>query len=225
MNEQVVAPCEGGAEEDAMLAARAEMVREIRCRGVRDERVLSAMLAVRRHAFFPLETPGPAVAYGDFPVPIGWGATISQPFIVAYMTERLALRPGERVLEIGTGSGYQAAVLAAMGLRVWSLEVVPILAEHARRVLADEGFAGVSVRCANGYEGWREQAPFDGIVATCAPAEVPEGLVAQLADGGRLIVPVGGTLETQRLALVRRSGDTVSCEGDLAVRFVPMMVR
>lgn len=209
--------------EAAMRAARAAMVEDIRVRGCRDERVLGAMLSVRRHAFYPHEAPLPHIAYGDFPVPIGWGATLSQPFIVAYMTERLQARPGSRVLEIGTGSGYQAAVLAAMDVRVWSLEVVPQLAEHARRVLAEEGFEAVHVRCANGYEGWREEAPFDGIMATCAPEDVPEELVAQLVDGGRMVLPVGGPLEVQRLALLRRDGETVTSTSDLAVRFVPMI--
>lgn len=206
-----------------MLAARAAMVDLIRLRGVDDERVLTAMLAVRRHAFFPAAVEESALAYGDFPCPIGWGATISQPYIVAYMTAGLALKPGERVLEIGTGSGYQAAVLAAMGVRVWSLEVVPELAEHARRALAAEGFPGVQVRCANGYDGWKEAAPFDAILATCAPAGVPRELVAQLADGGRMILPVGAQQEAQQLLVIRRRGDEVTCEGDLPVRFVPMV--
>lgn len=211
------------ALEKQMLAARVSMVELIREREVDDERVLAAMLAVRRHAFFPAVVAEPFIAYGDFPCPIGWGATISQPYIVAYMTARLELKPGERVLEIGTGSGYQAAVLSAMGVRVWSLEVVPELADHAGRALAAEGFSNVQVRCANGYEGWREEAPFDAILATCAPAEVPRELVAQLADGGRMILPVGASLEAQQLLLIRRRGDHVTCAGDLPVRFVPMV--
>jgi len=139
------------------------------------------------------------------------------------MTARLALKPGERVLEIGTGSGYQAAVLAAMGVRVWSLEVVPELAEHAQRALAAEGFAEVLVRCANGCSGWCEAAPFDAIIATCAPADIPDELVAQLADGGRMILPVGTQFEAQQLQLLRRQGETYTCESDLPVRFVPMV--
>lgn len=209
--------------EERMREARASMVALIRGRDVADERVLSAMLAVRRHVFFPAAVEEPYLAYGDFPCPIGFGATISQPYIVAYMTARLGLKPGERVLEVGTGSGYQAAVLAAMGLRVWSLEVVPELAAHARSVLAAEGFSGVRIRCANGCEGWREEAPFDAILATCAPAEVPGGLVSQLADGGRMLLPVGAHLEAQQLLLIRRRGGEVTCEGDLPVRFVPML--
>ena len=209
--------------EARMRSARAAMVEEIIGRGVSDRRVLAAMLAVRRHAFFPEGVPEPQVAYGDFPCPIGWGATISQPYIVAYMTARLELKTGERVLEIGTGSGYQAAVLAAMGARVWSLEVVPELAAHAQRVLAAEGFKEVQVRCANGYAGWREAAPFDAVIATCAPGDIPEELAAQLADGGRMILPVGQSQDAQQLLLLRRRGDEITCEGDLPVRFVPMV--
>ena len=214
---------DAGAAEDEMRAAREAMVDDIRLQGVSDERVLSAMRSVRRHLFFPDTMPPPGIAYGDFPYPIGWSATISQPFIVAYMTARLALVPGDRVLEIGAGSGYQAAVLAAVGARVWSLEVVPELAAHAQRVLAAEGFNGVQVRCSNGYAGWRDAAPFDAIIATCAPADIPDELVAQLADGGRMILPVGASLESQQLLMIRRVGDKFTCEGDLPVRFVPMV--
>ena len=199
------------------------MVDDLRKRGVTDERVLSALSAVRRHAFFPGKVPDPFIAYGDFPFPIGWGATISQPFIVAHMTQRLGLKPGERVLEIGTGSGYQSAVLAALGVSVWSLELVPELAAHARRVLAAQGFTEVQVRCANGYAGWCEAAPFDAIIATCAPGKIPQELVAQLADGGRMLLPLGDVMEAQRLVLVRREGIHATCENDLPVRFVPMV--
>lgn len=214
---------EADALERAMDVARAAMADDLAARGITDPAVLDAMRRVRRHRFFPEPMREPAIAYGDFPFPIGWGATISQPYIVAYMTQRLALRPGDRVLEIGAGSGYQAAVLAAVGARVWSLDVVPELADHARRVLSEEGFPEAQVRCADGYDGWREEAPFDAIVATCAPREVPEALVTQLADGGRLLLPVGGDMEFQQLVLVRREGSRVRCEADLPVRFVPMV--
>lgn len=210
--------------EAVMRLAREEMVAQIRRYGVTDERVLAALRQVRREAFFPnKEMAVPEIAYGDFPFPIGWGATISQPYIVAYMTAKLNLWPGARVLEIGTGSGYQAAVLATMGMRVWSLEVVPELVEHARKVLAVEGFGAVHVRCGKELEGWREAAPFDAILVTCAPATVPEALVGQLAVGGRMILPVGSALDAQKLVLVRRQADQVTCEDDLPVRFVPLV--
>jgi len=209
--------------EKAMTAHRIAMVDDLRERSVTDERVLAALSSVRRHAFFPGKVPDPLIAYGDFPFPIGWGATISQPFIVAYMTQRLGLKPGEHVLEIGTGSGYQSAVLAALGVSVWSLELVPELAAHARRVLAAQGFRDVQVRCANGYSGWLEAAPFDAIIATCAPGTIPQELVAQLADGGRMLLPLGDVMEDQRLVLVRREGHHVRRENDLSVRFVPMV--
>lgn len=210
--------------EEVMRLAREAMVEQIRRDGVSDERVLAALRHVRREAFFPnKEMALPEIAYGDFPFPIGWDATISQPYIVAYMTAKLELRPGERVLEIGTGSGYQAAVLAAMGMQVWSLEVVPELAEHARKVLAAEGFGAVHVRCGKNLEGWREAAPFDAILVTCAPADVPEALVGQLAIGGRMIIPVGSALEAQRLVVVWRKADQITYEDGLPVRFVPLV--
>jgi len=223
MRENPSTPPDSETIEKRMTAARLAMVNDIRGRAGIDERVLSALSAVRRHVFFTLDMFEPAIAYGDFPCPIGWGATISQPFIVAYMTQRLEVRPGDRVLEIGSGSGYQAAVLAALGACVWSLEIVPELAAHAQRVLAAEGFPDVHVRCANGYGGWCEAAPFDAMIATCAPATVPDELVAQLADGGRMILPVGAGMETQQLVLIRRQGDTLTRENDLPVRFVPMV--
>ena len=204
-----------------MQTARHAMVELIRRYGVRDERVLAAMSAVRRDRFFPDAGVSAASAYGDHPVPIGWGQTISQPFIVAYMTERLALQPGTRVLEIGTGSGYQAAVLAACGATVYSLERVPQLARHAAAVLAAEGWHTVQVRCADGYDGWVEEAPFDAILGTCAPAEVPPALCAQLAMGGCMILPVGEG--SQRLVLLRRRETGVEVTSDIPVRFVPMV--
>ena len=210
--------------EASMQKARQAMVDQIQRYGVTDERVLAAMRKVRREVFFPdTEMALPMVAYGDFPFPIGWRATISQPYIVAYMTAKLALCPRERVLEIGTGSGYQAAVLAAMGVHVWSLEVVPELAAHAQRVCAAEGFEGVNVRCATGVEGWKDVAPFDAILVTCAAENVPDELVNQLVVGGRMIIPVGPPMEAQKLVMVRRQEKKITCENDLAVRFVSLI--
>ena len=207
--------------ENHMLAARHRMVESIRGYGVRDERILAAMRTVRRDQFFPDTAVSAETAYGDHPVPIGAGQTISQPFIVAYMIERLALQPGERVLEIGTGSGYQAAVLAACGATVFTLECLPVLAKHAARVLAAEGLGCVRVRCADGFDGWAEEAPFDAIIGACAPANVPVLLCAQLASGGRMILPVGEG--NQRLVIVRRQEEGFAMRDDLPVRFVPMV--
>ena len=210
-------------EPCGMAEAREAMVAKIRACGLLDPAVLAAMGRVRRHAFFPGGAPEPEIAYGDFPCAIGHDATISQPFIVAYMTHRLAIRPGDRVLEIGTGSGYQAAVLAALGARVWTQEIVPELAEHARGALEREGFGDVQVRCAGGCEGWREAAPFDAILVTCAPREVPPRLLDQIADGGRMILPCGPDADSQRLVFVRQRGFESTLENDMPVRFVPML--
>ncbi|MEN8255757.1 MAG: protein-L-isoaspartate(D-aspartate) O-methyltransferase [Verrucomicrobiota bacterium] len=203
-----------------MDAQRKAMVAVIQRHGVKDERVLDAMAKVRRHAFIP-EAYRKRDAYGDHPCPIGHGQTISQPFIVAYMTQRMELKPGLRVLEIGTGSGYQAAVLAELGVEVFSVEIVPELAGHARKVLAEEGYGNVKVKTGDGYKGWPGHAPFDAIIVTCAPNEIPAALVEQLKDGGRMILPVGSGV--QRLVVLEKTGDTFREIPDLYVRFVPMV--
>lgn len=201
---------------------RREMVRLLRERFyVRDERVLCAMSEIPRHLFIPEGFRLFVDPYGDHPCPIGHGQTISQPYIVAYMTERLNPQPGERVLEIGAGSGYQSAVLAALGVQVYTLEVIPALAEHARQVLAEQGIENVSVRCGDGYAGWPEAAPFDVIIGTCAPDEVPPPLVEQLAEGGRMMLPVGEGF--QRLVILYRRGGGLTKTDDIPVRFVPMV--
>lgn len=188
---------------------------------VRDEQILCAMEQIPRHLFIPGAFRLFADPYGDHPCPIGHGQTVSQPFIVAYMTERLNPQPGEKVLEVGAGSGYQSAVLAALGAAVFTIEVVPELAEHARRVFAEQGIANVQMRCGDGYAGWPEEAPFDVIIGTCAPEKVPPALVDQLAEGGRMMLPVGEGF--QRLALLRRQGGALLLEDDIPVRFVPMI--
>jgi len=200
---------------------RAFMVQQLEAYGVADQRVLDAMAKVRRHVYIPAGYRSRAAAYGDHPGPIGHGQTISQPYIVAYMTEKMQVRPGEKVLEIGTGSGYQAAVLAELGARVYSIEIVAPLAEHARSALRDEGYANVRVLTGDGYKGWPDHAPFDVIIVTCAPSDVPTALVEQLAEGGRMILPLGAL--NQRLVILRKTKGQAHMEEDLPVRFVPMV--
>jgi protein-L-isoaspartate(D-aspartate) O-methyltransferase len=209
-----------GAERD-WTAERASMVEQLRVYGIRSEPVLATMGRIPRHEYIPVEYRGLCPPYGDHPCPIGHGQTISQPYIVAYMTEKLAPKPGEKILEIGTGSGYQAAVLAEVGADVYTIEIIPELAEHARKVLDSEGYSGVHVLAGDGYKGWPEHSPFDAVIITCAPAEIPQALVDQLRDGGRMILPLGGG--AQRLVILRKKSGRVEIEEDLPVMFVPMV--
>ena len=201
--------------------ARQAMVAQLKVYHITNACVLKAMLRIRRHVFIPAAYRDANQAYADAPCPIGYGQTISQPFIVAYMTEKLALKPGDKVLEIGAGSGYQAAVLADCGAEVYSIEIIPELARHARAVLDAEGYQRVHLLTGDGYKGWPEYSPFDAIIVTCAPDEVPRSLVDQLKEGGRLVVPVGRG--TQRLVILRKQGGRVEAVEDLPVRFVPMV--
>jgi protein-L-isoaspartate(D-aspartate) O-methyltransferase len=204
-----------------MDAERKMMVADLHRYKIQDERVIVAMSKVRRHMYIPEALRDRVDAYGDHPCPIGHGQTISQPFIVAYMTQRIEVKPEMRILEIGTGSGYQAAILAEMGAEVYSIEIIPELANHARAVLAAEGYEGVQVKTGDGYKGWPEHAPFDAIIVTCAPNEIPEKLVAQLKDGGRMILPVGAGI--QQLVILEKTADTFREIPDMYVRFVPMV--
>ncbi len=198
--------------------------RQIAPRDVEDESVLEAMRHVPRHLFIPEKRRGSA--YADRPLPIGHGQTISQPYIVAFMTEKLRLEPGDRVLEIGTGSGYQAAVLYELTPRVFTIEIIEELARTARKRLHDLGYEKVQVKNADGYYGWPEHAPFDAIIVTAAAGHVPPPLVDQLKPGGRMIIPVGGVFEVQRLVIVNKDEEgRVSSESVMAVRFVPMTGR
>jgi protein-L-isoaspartate(D-aspartate) O-methyltransferase len=207
-------------DSDRWAAARARMVEDqIRARGVTDARVLAAMREVPRHRFVPESERG--LAYSDQPLPIGWGQTISQPYIVALMCSLLDLAPGDRVLEIGTGSGYHAAVLSQLAGEVYSIEIVEPLGRRAGETLAALGYDNVRVRVGDGYEGWPEHAPFDAVVLTAAPPEVPGPLLEQLAVGGRLVVPVGGAWE-QELQVITRTADDYRTEHVAPVRFVPM---
>ncbi len=205
--------------DDPTRGARRRMVEEqIAARGVRDRRVLAAMRAVPRHELVPESIRDDAYRDGAFS--IGHGATISQPFIVGVMTEALRLSPGARVLEVGTGSGYQAAVLAELGARVFSIEYVPALAERAAAALARLHYDAVTVRAGDGYAGWPEEAPFDGILVTAAPDHVPPALIEQLRVGARLVLPVGG--DSQELLVLTRTDEGYERESLFPVRFVPM---
>jgi protein-L-isoaspartate(D-aspartate) O-methyltransferase len=209
------------SDDDACAEARRRMVEQLRGREISDPAVLAAVAAVPRHLFVPAEERGKA--YADQAVPIGSGQTISQPYIVALMTSLLELKPGARVLEVGTGSGYQAAVLSRLAVEVYTIEILRPLAERARRTLADLGYRNVHLRVGDGFQGWPEAAPFDAIVVTAAPPAVPAPLLAQLKPGGRLVIPVGGRDALQSLLVfTRRADGGFDRASVLPVRFVPM---
>ncbi|MFH0965966.1 MAG: protein-L-isoaspartate(D-aspartate) O-methyltransferase [Planctomycetota bacterium] len=196
---------------------------QIESRDVSDEKVLEAMRAVPRHLFVPAREQ--RSAYGDHPLPIGYGQTISQPYIVAFMTKFLNLTAEKKALEIGTGSGYQAAVLSELTPHVFTIEIVPELAETARKRLADLGYSSIHTSIADGYNGWLEEAPFDAIIVTAAATHVPPPLLRQLAPGGVIIIPVGGVYSAQNLIVVTKNEDGTlgPMRSVLPVRFVPLL--
>ncbi len=209
-------------EDSAFRARRLAMVEHLAQRGVTDSLTLAALRTVPRHLFVPTQLIDSA--YADRVLPIGYGATISQPFVVALMTAALRLRPGERVLEIGTGSGYQADVLATLGGRVYTIEIVDSLASSSAMRLARLGYDHVQVRLGNGWQGWPEAAPFDAIIVTAAPDSIPPALLSQLGPGGRMILPLGPAGEMQRLVMVEKDqAGRVTTREMRAVRFVPMV--
>ena len=199
---------------------KAMVVDQIEERGIRDRRILKVMETVPRHEFVPEEYR--AFAYDDSPLPIGEGQTISQPYIVALMTECLNLEGDEKVLEVGTGSGYQAAILCELAKEVYTIEILETLAERAEELLQKLGYKNVKVKCGDGYLGWEEYAPFDGIIVTCAPDHIPRPLIDQLAEGGRMVIPVGEIAFPQVLKLVEKREGEVTVRNVVPVRFVPM---
>lgn len=213
-------PREKACAQEAAEQRKAMIQDQLAARDIRDKRVLAAMEKIPREQFVP---PGQrAEAHADRPLPIGHGQTISQPYIVAFMTQELALKPDDRVLEIGTGSGYQAAVLAELAAEVYSIEIIEPLAKQAGETLRGLGYKNVHVRAGDGYKGWPDSAPFDAIIVTCAPDHVPEALAAQLAEGGRLIIPVGPEGGIQELVLLKKENGVLRRTESLPVRFVPM---
>ena len=211
--------CSAADTPENFEQARERMVsQQIEARGVRDARVLAALRRVPRHEFVPVEQR--AYAYEDRPLSIGHGQTISQPYIVAVMSQALELDGSEKVLEIGTGSGYQAAILAECVADVYTIEIVPELGKGAAGLLGDLGYENIHTRIGDGFDGWPEHAPFDGVVVTAAPEEIPQPLLDQLAVGGRLVIPVGRG--SQDLVLVTRTQDGYHRESVTPVRFVPM---
>lgn len=206
---------------DKFKHMRERMVQEqIINRGIEDERVIKAMEDVERHKFVPMDQR--EFAYKDRPLPIGEGQTISQPYIVAYMTELLDLQKDEKVLEIGTGSGYQAAILAKICKNVYSIEINEKLGKRAHRILDSLSIDNVITKIGDGYKGWNEYAPFDAIIVTCAPSSIPEPLQVQLAEGGRMIIPVGGRF-VQYLTLLEKKNGEIIKQKDAPVMFVPMI--
>ncbi len=191
---------------------------QIKSRGVKNDRVLDAMLKVPRHLFVGEEFQG--LAYSDQPLPVGEEQTISQPYMVALMTELLRLEGDEKVLEIGTGSGYQTAVLAELAREVYTVEIIKTLARKAKKLLEDTGYGNIHFRIGDGYFGWEEHAPFDVIIVTCGPDEVPQPLVDQLAEGGRLVIPVGSMYQT--LTILEKVEGEIKEHESISCRFVPM---
>jgi protein-L-isoaspartate(D-aspartate) O-methyltransferase len=207
---------------DIYQKRRERMVKlDIKARGIVNREVLSAMRKVPRHVLVHQSLRDQA--YADYPLPIGEGQTISQPYVVALMTEALKLKPGDRVLEIGTGSGYQAAVLAEIVREVYSIEIRQKLAERAEKVLKKIGYENIKCKYGDGYFGWEKYAPFDAIIITAAANHIPPPLIKQLKDGGRLILPLGSTVYYQTLTLVKKRGEKVLLEQMSGVRFVPMV--
>lgn len=207
-------------QTDHYQTLRIDMVKtQLEARGIQNSYVLKSMRKVPRHQLVPENVR--QLAYEDRPLPIGYGQTISQPYIVAFMTEAIDPKPSMKVLEIGTGSGYQAAVLGEIVAEVYTIEIVEPLGKKAEKDLAELGYRNVQVRVGDGYQGWPEQAPFDAIIVTAAPEEVPQPLIDQLKEGGKMIIPVGPTSNTQELRLLEKMKGKIRNTSLIPVRFVP----
>ena len=217
----LIISCKG--HDNELYQLRMNMVEtQIKKRGITDQTILDAMKKVNRHEY--VQENFERLAYSDRPVPIGFGQTISQPYIVAFMSHKLNVASHHKVLEIGTGSGYQAAVLAELSDHVYTIEIIPELAKRAEKVLKKNDYDNITIRIGDGYKGWPEHAPFDRIMVTAAPKEIPEKLVEQLAPGGIMVLPVGETVMMQYLWLITKDNDgQIEKEKILPVRFVPMV--
>jgi protein-L-isoaspartate(D-aspartate) O-methyltransferase len=209
----------GSSQGDKYAEKRWDMVEnQIISRGIQNSRVIDAMLKVKRHLFVPKDYIDSA--YSDNPIPIEKGQTVSQPYIVALMSELLNPEPGKKILEIGTGSGYQTAILSEIGCEVYTIEIIEDIAIKTHRILDDLGYSNIKFKIGDGYEGWEEHAPFQGIIVTAAPAQIPEKLVDQLSTDGRLVIPVGDT--NQELLLIEKTIEGITKKRITSVRFVPM---
>ena len=210
---------ESNPTAEQLTISRQYMVEhQIRARGIKDQAVLEALLSVPRHRF--VDSSLAQIAYADSPLPIGYDQTISQPYIVAYMSEAAQISPEEKVLEIGTGCGYQAAVLGELAKEVYTIEIIPQLAELARRTLKELGYNNVQVMAGDGYEGWKKQAPYDAILVTAAPDHIPQPLIKQLAINGRMVIPVGEAY--QEMVVLTKTEEGLMEERTIPVRFVPL---
>ena len=209
-----------GIIENAEVARGRMLTEHIARRGITDAPILAAMKKVPREEFLPPDVKN--MAYDDRAIPIGYGQTISQPYVVAFMTKALALKPGDRVLEIGTGSGYQTAILAQLVKEVYTIEILPVMGERAAATLQRLGYTNISTKIGDGYRGWPDAQPFDAIIVTCAADAVPQPLIDQLVEGGRMIIPVGPQGEPQNLVILKKTGGKLAQQKVLPVTFVPM---
>lgn len=217
-----ISPSAVKAQPDDFYNQRKAMVNtQLKTRGIIDPNVLKAMLKLKREYFVPVYLR--SLAYSDSPLPIGEGQTISQPYIVALMTQSLGLKSTDKVLEIGTGSGYQAAILAEIAKEVYTIEILEALFKRAADLLNKLNYKNIRFKCGDGYRGWPEYAPFDAIIVTCAPQEIPPSLIEQLADGGRLVIPVGEEGKVQNLILVKKKGNAIEKFVITGCLFVPMI--